>query len=160
MKICFKEKIINIIVLIFGIILSLIPFVIAPVCPPMKNGMRMSCYYSGTLVMYLGISIILISLLTIVTKSKKILILSNILNIIVAGMIHLIPHGIIKIQYGYNHMNNMPKFFSYCSKDNMSCVMHNTFVISSIFAGIIILLSIISIIYFIISKKEKKNENN
>lgn len=160
MKICFKERIINIIILILGVTLSLIPFVIAPVCPPMKNGMRMSCYYSGTLVMYLGISIILISILTIAIKSKKICILLNIVNIIIASIVHLVPHGIIKIQYGYNPLNNMPKFFAYCSKDNMSCVMHNTFVISSIFAGIIILLSVISIIYLVISKKEKKNENN
>ena len=42
-----KKKSVNLIVLLLGAILALTPFVIAPVCPVMANGMRMSCYYSG-----------------------------------------------------------------------------------------------------------------
>ena len=57
-----KSKTVNILVLFLGLVLALTPFVIAPVCPPMANGMRMSCYYSGLLATGAGIGIIITSI--------------------------------------------------------------------------------------------------
>ena len=60
-----KKKFINFIVLLLGVVLALTPFIIAPVCPAMANGMRMSCYYSGLFATYVGIGIVITSLISI-----------------------------------------------------------------------------------------------
>lgn len=154
-----KNNILNIVLLVLSIILSLIPFVIAPVCPAMPNGKYMNCHYTGKLVMFLGISIVLISIILLFVKNKKINILFYSLIAIISSAIHLIPHRIVKIQFGYNHMKNMPRFFGYCSKESMDCVVHKTFIFSSIFAFVILFICIICIIFNFI-KKEEKNEKN
>ena len=68
-----KKKFINFIVLLLGVVLALTPFIIAPVCPAMANGMRMSCYYSGLFATYVGIGIVLFvtgAILLAIVKSK------------------------------------------------------------------------------------------
>lgn len=155
----FKNNILNGLLLILSSILSLVPFVLAPVCPAMPNGNFMNCHYTGQLVMFLGIGLILLSIFIFFIKNKKFKIVIYSLIILFSSMVHLIPHRILKIQFGYNHMKNMPRFFGYCSKDTMQCVVHKTFIISSTLVFIILFISIICIIFNFI-KKEGYNENN
>lgn len=148
-----KNNFFNIILLILSTILALIPFVIAPVCPAMPNGNYMNCHYTGKLVMFLGISLVIISIILFFVKNKKIKVSMYSLIILVSCLVHLIPHRILKIQFGYNQMKNMPRYFGYCSKDSMQCIIHKTFVISSILAFIILFISLICIIFNFLKKR-------
>ena len=95
-----KSKTVNILVLFLGLVLALTPFVIAPVCPPMANGMRMSCYYSGLLATGAGIGIIITSIISIFVKNKVINVILYIVNVVAGLSVHLIPNRIIKISIG------------------------------------------------------------
>lgn len=148
-----KNKSVNIIVLFLGAILSLTPFVIAPVCPPMANGMRMSCYYSGLLATGVGIGIIVTSLISIFVNNKIINIVLSIINIIAGLSVHLIPNKIIKISIGMGKDGNH-RFMGYCMKDSMECIKHNTFTIVSVLGISIAIVSLIYVVYVLI-KKEK-----
>lgn len=148
-----KNKSINIIVLLLAVILALTPFVIAPVCPPMANGMRMSCYYSGLLATGVGIGIIVTSLISIFVNNKIINVILSIINIIAGICVHLIPNKIIKISIGMGKDGN-PRFMGYCMKDSMECIKHNTFTIVSVLGISIAIISLIYVVYVSI-KKEK-----
>ncbi|WP_314557516.1 DUF4418 family protein [uncultured Parvimonas sp.] len=148
-----KNKSVNIIVLLLGVILALTPFVIAPVCPPMANGMRMSCYYSGLLATGVGIGIIVTSLISIFVNNKIINVILSIINIIAGICVHLIPNKIIKISIGMGKDGN-PRFMGYCMKDSMECIKHNTFTIVSVLGISIAIISLIYVVYVSI-KKEK-----
>lgn len=148
-----KNKSVNIIVLLLGVILALTPFVIAPVCPPMANGMRMSCYYSGLLATGVGIGIIVTSLISIFVNNKIINVILSIINIIAGISVHLIPNKIIKISIGMGKDGN-PRFMGYCMKDSMECIKHNTFTIVSVLGISIAIISLIYVVYVSI-KKEK-----
>lgn len=148
-----KNKSVNIIVLLLGVILALTPFVIAPVCPPMANGMRMSCYYSGLLATVVGIGIIVTSLISIFVNNKIINVILSIINIIAGICVHLIPNKIIKISIGMGKDGN-PRFMGYCMKDSMECIKHNTFTIVSVLGISIAIISLIYVVYVSI-KKEK-----
>lgn len=148
-----KNKSVNIIVLLLGVILALTPFVIAPVCPPMANGMRMSCYYSGLLATGVGIGIIVTSLISIFVNNKIINVILSIINIIAGICVHLIPNKIIKISIGMGKDGN-PRFMGYCMKDSMECIKHNTFTIVSVLGISIAIISLIYVVYVLI-KKEK-----
>lgn len=148
-----KNKSVNVIVLLLGVILALTPFVIAPVCPPMANGMRMSCYYSGLLATGVGIGIIVTSLISIFVNNKIINVILSIINIIAGICVHLIPNKIIKISIGMGKDGN-PRFMGYCMKDSMECIKHNTFTIVSVLGISIAIISLIYVVYVLI-KKEK-----
>ncbi len=148
-----KNKSVNVIVLLLGVILALTPFVIAPVCPPMANGMRMSCYYSGLLATGVGIGIIVTSLISIFVNNKIINVILSIINIIAGICVHLIPNKIIKISIGMGKDGN-PRFMGYCMKDSMECIKHNTFTIVSVLGISIAIISLIYVVYVSI-KKEK-----
>ena len=148
-----KNKSVNVIVLLLGVILALTPFVIAPVCPPMANGMRMSCYYSGILATGVGIGIIVTSLISIFVNNKIINVILSIINIIAGICVHLIPNKIIKISIGMGKDGN-PRFMGYCMKDSMECIKHNTFTIVSVLGISIAIISLIYVVYVSI-KKEK-----
>lgn len=148
-----KNKSVNILVLLLGVILALTPFVIAPVCPPMANGMRMSCYYSGLLATGVGIGIIVTSLISIFVNNKIINVILSIINIIAGISVHLIPNKIIKISIGMGKDGN-PRFMGYCMKDSMECIKHNTFTIVSVLGISIAIISLIYVVYVSI-KKEK-----
>lgn len=152
-KIFFKNNLLNIIILILSLILALVPFVIAPVCPAMPNGSFMNCHYTGQLVMYLGILLSILGSIVIFINNKKIKVLVYSIIIVVSSAVHLIPHRIIKIQFSNNSMKHMPRFFGYCSKDSMQCITHNTFIISSSLAFTILLLALICIIFNLIKKR-------
>lgn len=148
-----KNKSVNVIVLLLGAILALTPFIIAPVCPPMANGMRMSCYYSGLLATGVGIGIIITSIISIFVKNKVINVILYIVNVVAGLSVHLIPNKIIKISIGMGKDGN-PRFMGYCMKDSMECIKHNTFTIVSILGIAIAIVSAIYIVYVLI-KKEK-----
>lgn len=147
-----KKKCVNILVLFLGLILSLTPFVIAPVCPAMTNGMRMSCYYSGLLATYVGMGIVVISLISIFVENKIINIIFSIINVIAGISVHLIPNKIIKLSIGMGK-DGAPRFMGYCMKDNMECIKHHTFTIVSILGILIAIISIVYIVYIFIKKE-------
>ena len=147
-----KKKIINVVILLLGVILALTPFVIAPVCPPMANGMRMSCYYSGLLVTYVGTGIVITSLISILLNNKVINIVLTIINAIAGVCVHLIPNKIIKISIGTGK-DGAPRFMGYCMKDTMECIKHNTFTIVSVLGILISVISILYIVYIFIKKE-------
>lgn len=147
-----KKKIVNIIILLLGTVLALTPFVIAPVCPAMANGSRMSCYYSGLLVTCVGIGIVIISLVSVFVDNKISKIIFNIINILAGISVHLIPNKIIKVTIGAGK-DGAPRFMGYCMKDSMNCIKHNTFTIVSILGIAIALISIFYLIYVLIRKE-------
>lgn len=147
-----NKKIINVVILLLGVILALTPFVIAPVCPPMANGMRMSCYYSGLLVTYVGTGIVITSLISILLNNKVINIVLTIINAIAGVCVHLIPNKIIKISIGAGK-DGTPRFMGYCMKDTMECIKHNTFTIVSVLGISIAVISLLYIVYIFIKKE-------
>lgn len=147
-----KKKIVNIVILLLAFILALTPFIIAPVCPAMANGMRMSCYYSGLLATYVGIGVIVISFFSIFVENKIINIIFSIINVIAGISVHLIPNKIIKISIGMGK-DGAPRFMGYCMKDTMECIKHNTFTIVSILGILIAIISIIYIVYIFIKRE-------
>lgn len=147
-----KKKSVNLIVLLLGAILALTPFVIAPVCPVMANGMRMSCYYSGLLATFVGIGIIITSLISIFINNKILTIILSVINAIAGISVHLIPNKIIKISIGAGK-DGTPRFMGYCMKDTMECIKHNTFTIVSVLGILISVISILYIVYIFIKKE-------
>lgn len=147
-----KKKIVNIIILLLGTVLALTPFVIAPVCPAMANGSRMSCYYSGLLATCVGIVIVIISLVSVFVDNKILKIIFNIINILAGISVHLIPNKIVKVTIGAGK-DGAPRFMGYCMKDSMDCIKHNTFTIVSILGIAIALISIFYLIYVLIRKE-------
>lgn len=147
-----KKKSVNLIVLLLGAILALTPFVIAPVCPVMANGMRMSCYYSGLLATFVGIGIIITSLISIFINNKILTIILSVINAIAGISVHLIPNKIIKISIGAGK-DGTPRFMGYCMKDTMECIKHNTFTIVSVLGISIAVISLLYIVYIFIKKE-------
>ena len=147
-----KKKSVNLIVLLLGAILALTPFVIAPVCPVMANGMRMSCYYSGLLATFVGIGIIITSLISIFINNKILTIILSVINAIAGINVHLIPNKIIKISIGAGK-DGTPRFMGYCMKDTMECIKHNTFTIVSVLGISIAVISLLYIVYIFIKKE-------
>ena len=147
-----KKKFINFIVLLLGVVLALTPFIIAPVCPAMANGMRMSCYYSGLLVTYVGTGIVITSLISILLNNKVINIVLTIINAIAGVCVHLIPNKIIKISIGAGK-DGTPRFMGYCMKDTMECIKHHTFTIVSILGIAVSIISIMYLIYIFIKRE-------
>ncbi|AGT43430.1 DUF4418 family protein [Treponema pedis] len=150
-----KRNIIALFITGLGIVLSLIPFVFAPVCPMTKNGMYMTCRYSGLLVMYIGTAIAVTGIIEIFIKNKIILIVLNLITASSSLAVHLIPHKVVKISFGINK-DGFPRFFGICGSPSMECVKHNTFIITSIIALIILLLSAGNIVYLLIKKNYGK----
>lgn len=147
-----KKKFINFIVLLLGVVLALTPFIIAPVCPAMANGMRMSCYYSGLFATYVGIGIVINSLISIFVNNKIVNIVLSVINIIAGICVHLIPNKIIKISVGMGK-DGAPRFMGYCMKDTMECIKHHTFTIVSILGIAVSIISIMYLIYIFIKRE-------
>lgn len=148
-----KKYIFNIILLILSIILYCIPFIIAPVCTISNNGMYMSCYHSGILVRNIATVLIILNIISIFIKNKFKFIF-NFIVIVLSLLVHLIPHKILKIKFGYNIMKNTPRFYGFCSKDVMHCVHNKTFFWTSVIVGFIIVITILSIVYSMLKKEE------
>ncbi|MGP1437805.1 MAG: DUF4418 family protein [Treponema sp.] len=142
-------KILNIIIAIFSIVLSLTPFIIAPVCPVMNNGMHMACHYSGILVVCIGIAIAIIAIILLFIKHKYVSVGLYACITCISLAVHLITHRIIKIPFGVNK-EGMKRFFGYCGKDTMACIQHHTFTITSALLIIIAVLSLVSALYLLI----------
>ncbi|KXB44366.1 hypothetical protein HMPREF3188_01261 [Tissierellia bacterium KA00581] len=147
-----KKNFFNAFIILLSIILALTPTVIAPVCPIMENGMKMGCYYSKIFVLYLAIAMIIISLISIFINNRIVKIILNIINIICALFVHLVPQQIVKISVGLTKMGK-PKYIGHCMKSTMNCVKHHTFTITSTLGIIIALLSIGYVVYLLMKKE-------
>ena len=79
-----------------GLLIALTPFVLFPVCSQTKiDGSHMACYYSGIVIMLLGIVIVLCSLAAIL--SSRFIMLSLSVSAICALLCWLIPNESIQI---------------------------------------------------------------
>lgn len=148
-----KKNFFNLLILILGIILSCTPTIFAPVCPVMQDGFKMSCYYSKFFVLYLGILISVLSFILLFVNKKIIKIVLNLITIVAALLVHLVPQQIVKISVGLNKMGK-PRFMGYCMKSTMNCVKNHTFLKTSILGILIVVLSIIYIVYLLIKKED------
>lgn len=149
----FKKNFFNLLILILGIVLACTPTIFAPVCPVMQDGFKMSCYYSKFFVLYLGILISILSFILIFVDKKIIKIILNLINIVAALLVHLVPQQIVKISVGLNKMGK-PRFMGYCMKSTMNCVKNHTFLKTSILGIVIAVLSIVYIVYLLIKKED------
>ena len=114
--------------------------------------MRMSCYYSGLFATYVGIGIVITSLISIFVNNKIVNIVLSVINIIAGVCVHLIPNKIIKISVGMGK-DGAPRFMGYCMKDTMECIKHHTFTIVSILGIAVSIISIMYLIYIFIKRE-------
>lgn len=108
-------KVISLIQAIMGLILALMSFVLVPVCGPMKNGMHMSCYYTGILVTVAGVILLVLGLVNYYIDQKMWNKLVAFIQIVIAALSYMIPSKIIPIAIGTN-MHGKTKFIGLCMK--------------------------------------------
>lgn len=84
--------------ILLGTLLSLVPFILFPVCENLKpDGSHMNCFYSGIFITSTGILIFAFAVL----KLKKILpSILSILSVLCAAVCWFVPNEIIKIAGG------------------------------------------------------------
>ena len=79
-----------------GLLTALTPFLLFPVCSQVKpDGSHMACYYSGVIIMLLGIVIVLSSLASLL--SSRFIMTSLSVSAICALLCWLIPNGSIPV---------------------------------------------------------------
>lgn len=148
-----KKNLFEILALLLSVILFLIPKYFAPICSmPKVDGMPMSCFYSGNLVMKFAVFLFIISLAMLLSArysfSKYVKIIGSLANIVIAALVYMVPHKIIHIK------NEIGEPYGFCKMNSMECRAHHTFEIAAIIAGIIALIMIIDLV-FIFLKKER-----
>ena len=90
------QKIFSILNSVLGLLISLIPFILFPVCENLKpDGNHMNCFYSGIFITSMGILILIFSILSL---SKKFSFISKIISAISALMCWLVPNEIIRLE--------------------------------------------------------------
>lgn len=136
---------------ILGLLLALLPFVLSPVCPPMKNGHYMSCHYSGILLTVMGVIIIALALLPLGIHRRLMGMISSALNLILAVIAYLIPHRILPVPTGVINGKGMPVLFGLCNKDTMPCTQ--TFHHVSIVLLLLGVLALVTLIFQILKKE-------
>lgn len=146
---CKGLKVMSIVQAILALVIALLPFVLMPVCGPMKNGHYMSCHYSGILVTVAGVVLIAVAALQYFGRRKMVGMLTALGQMVIALLCYLIPHKIIPVQIGVN-MKGMPKFMGICGKDGMPCV--HTFATLS---WLLLAVGVIALVYFIIQILKK-----
>lgn len=147
-----KKKSLNIVILILAVILILVPSLILPVCPVMKDGYKMSCYYSKYFCMAIGFIILISSFISMFVNKKIFIIILSVINILGGLLVHLVPNKIVKISVGIDKMGRS-KFMGYCMKSTMNCVKNHTFLVTSILGILIFILSFGYIIYLLVKKE-------
>lgn len=147
-----KKKSLNVVILILAVFLILVPSFILPVCPVMKDGYKMSCYYSKFFCMAIGGIILVSSFISIVVNNKIFIIILSIVNIVGGLLVHLVPNKIVKISVGLDKMGRS-KFMGYCMKSTMNCVKNHTFLVTSILGILIFILSLGFVIYLLVKKE-------
>ncbi len=98
MKLNIKQNIFHIINIILGLIVALTPFQLFPVCTmESEMGGPMKCYWSGKAMVYIGIAMLVISLVSLLLNKKFVNYISYILVAVSGTLIYLIPTRVIKI---------------------------------------------------------------
>ncbi len=98
MKLDIKKNIFHIVNIILGLVVALTPFQLFPVCT-MKSEMGgpMKCYWSGKAMVYIGIAMLIISLVSLLLNKKTLNYISYLLVAVLGTLIYLIPTRVIKI---------------------------------------------------------------
>lgn len=118
MKINIKKDGFHMIHLVLGIALALTPFVSFPVCTKlMKNGKPMPCYYSGQLIVAIGIGIAIFALLGWLLKKKWVSTIVYVISLLAAALAYMIPKRIIEV----GHMEIDGWQCGLCKSPDMSC---------------------------------------
>lgn len=124
-----RDKIFGIIFIILGILIMLAPTVIAPTCGPMENGMFMKCHWMGRSAMGVGVIIAILGAAYTYVCSKKAK---------SALAFALLLQGAYTIALETFLIGG-------CKKPMMACRAH-TMPVLYLLAGIVIVLSLISLI--------------
>lgn len=144
-------KSIDLLQAIIGIILALMSFVFLPVCPPLLNGMHMSCYYTGVLLTVAGIVLFILAVSNYFIKHSAVNKIIVGMQGVVAVLSYLIPSKIIPIAVGTN-MHGQTKLIGLCTKP-MRC--WNSFRVSSICLLIVVILVLLYLAIQYVTKKTK-----
>lgn len=136
--------------ILLGLVTALLPFVLYPVCGPMKNGHYMSCHYSAILVTIAGVVLIALGLVQLLKGGVLWARITSVLQLLIALACYLIPHRIIPVKYGYNAKKGMDLFLGICGNPKMPCV--TTFAILS---WVLLAIGLLALVYFIIQLLRK-----
>lgn len=90
-----KNSIYGYIFIVIGIILALIPDVIAPTCPKMETGMFMKCHWMGKAVLGSGILVILFGIIYTIAKKRTSRLVVSICNFCLSLYICAVPSFLI-----------------------------------------------------------------
>lgn len=138
-----KKYINQIIEAVCGILLMLAPFQLFKVCTKcMPNGNPMGCYYSGKLVVWLGLLITLAAIYMIKNQSKAVHLSSQIIIFVSALMCYLLPKRIIEV----GHMKQDGWQIGLCHDPSMAC--NHTFM--PFVTKIVLVLLVVSLVEFIL----------
>lgn len=122
-----RDRIIGIILVIFGALIALTPFKLAPVCGPMQNGMFMKCHWMGKAVVGSGAIIAIIGAAyayVCSSKAKFALAFSNFL----VGIYTIMLPGVL---------------IGGCKNKEMAC-QAKTMPLIYILAGIVVVITLVS----------------
>ncbi len=141
---------INYLQIIVAVILAAMSFIILPVCGPMKNGMHMSCYYTGILETVVGIVLFVLAIVNLTNKNALVHKILPFAQIVIAAIAYMIPTKIIPIAVGTT-MNGKTKLIGLCMKP-MRC--WTSFRGCSICLLIVVLLALIYLGMQYVTKKD------
>lgn len=138
--------------ILLGLAAALLPFVLLPVCGPMKNGHFMPCHYSAVFVTAAGVVLIVLGLIQWLLLKRAAALVTSVLQILTALACYLVPHRIIPIKYGVSMKDGSDLFLGICGKNTMPCV--HTF---GVLSWVLLAIGILALIYFIIQLLRKEN---
>ena len=90
-----KSRMFAIVFFVLAVIVHLTPKLIAPVCAPMEDGSFMKCHWTGEGVFYVGIVMILMSVIHFLIKSEAVKLGISIASVLVGLYAILLPTHII-----------------------------------------------------------------
>lgn len=137
-----KKYIVQIIEGICGILLAFTPFTLFPVCTKlMKNGGHMACYYSGKLIVAMGIVIAVCSVWMMLKPSKKTSLIGHLIIFVASFACYALPHRLI----GVGNMQQDGWMIGLCKDPMMQC-NHTTMPSVHIIVGIVCTISLLAFV--------------
>lgn len=135
---------------LLGVIIILTPFWLFPVCKElMKNGRHMSCYYSGWLIVGVGIVITVLNVVAIFLNKRGLSLIAFLVSMIAAIMAYVIPHRMIAV----GHMKMDGWQIGYCDPTKPMGCAQNTVPAMNVMIPIVIVLAVVGMILLFLVKE-------
>lgn len=116
------RKILPALQLILAVAITLLPFVLMPVCGPLPNGMFMACHDSAIWATGGGVLLLLLAIFQGTWKGKPgLLKLVAVLQLVVAALLYAVPHRILPLSFRMG-MKGKPVIAGICGKEGMPCI--------------------------------------